>query len=63
MKTALNVYSSGAPHYFTYGISDEGNTYSLIDNQYWIQSSTNITDDDLSKMFLITTEIVYIVKD
>lgn len=53
-KTNLEVYSSGAPHFFTYGVCVfSKDTYCLIDNQYWVKASTNFTDEELSEMTFI----------
>lgn len=63
-KTTLEVYSSGVPNFFTYGICTiTHNTYSLIDNQYWVRASTNFTDIELSSMHFIAVQPECYVKD
>lgn len=53
-KLNLEVYSSGVPHFFTYGICTvDNNTYCLIDNQYWVRASNNLSNEELSEMHFI----------
>lgn len=59
----LTVYSSGAPNYFTYGVSQDDETYSLINNQYWVRSSRDFTDQELATMIKIDIPRTYNVQD
>lgn len=53
-QTNLEVYSSGVPYFFTYGVCVYShNTYSLINNQYWVKSSTNFSNEELSEMIFL----------
>lgn len=53
MRKLLNIYCAGAPNYFIYGVSEDLDTYCLIDNQYWILASMDISREELSKMTLV----------
>ena len=61
-KKVLNVYCSGAPNYFIFGVeSKTKNTYSFISNQYWIRSSTNLAQSQIDAMILVNiAETVFV---
>lgn len=56
MRKTLTVYCSGSPNFFIYGVTKDGDTYSLIDNQYWIPSSKDLTQPEKDRMFVMVTE-------
>lgn len=53
-EKVLNVFCSGAPNYFIFGVeNDTYSTYSFISNQYWIRSSSNLTQPQIDDMILV----------
>lgn len=53
-EKVLNVFCSGAPNYFVFGVeNDTYATYSLISNQYWVRSSTNLTQTQMDDMIVV----------
>lgn len=63
MKKSLTVLCSGAPNFFIYGVSKYNETYSLIDNQYWIRASNDLTPSDLNSMIAVETPRLYSVQE
>lgn len=63
-RVQLEVYTSGYPNYFTYGIrcmvDTPHHTYSLIDNQHWVRSSTALSDVELEGMKFIDVNYFYV---
>lgn len=56
-KTDLEVYSSGVPYFFTYGVCVHSKmTYCLINNQYWVRASVNLSNDELEDMHFIAVQ-------
>lgn len=53
IRKSLVVYCSGAPNYFIFGVTDKYETYSLINNQYWVRSSNDLTKADLDDMIMV----------
>ena len=50
----LDVYCSGYPNYFIYGVTENLETYSLISNQYWVRSSNDFESKHLEMMTLVS---------
>ena len=63
IRKSLVVYCSGAPNYFIFGVTDKYETYSLINNQYWIPASIDLTPAELSVMTMVETPRMYNVQD
>lgn len=63
MRKQLTVYCSGAPNFFIYGVDKDGETYSLINNQYWIPASMNLTPAEISCMTQVELKATYNVQD
>lgn len=63
-KVQLEVYSSGYPHYFTYGVrlmvDSPHHTYVLLDNQHWVRASTTFTDAELDDMKYLDVAYFYV---
>ena len=63
-RVQLEVYSSGYPNYFIYGIrpmvDSPHHTYALIDNQHWVRASTTFTDVELETMKYIDSGYFYV---
>lgn len=53
MRKTLTIYCSGAPNFFIFGVTKDFDTYSLINNQYWVRSSNDLTQDDLDDMIMV----------
>ncbi|SOK58986.1 hypothetical protein [Yersinia phage fHe-Yen9-03] len=57
--TIIDVYSSGYPNYFTYGICvdsayyETGDTFTLLNNNVWMKCSTNIDSTKLEEMIIL----------
>jgi hypothetical protein len=50
----LDIFCTGAPNYFIFGVErNTRDTYSLINNQYWIHSSTNLSKSETDNMIVV----------
>lgn len=57
-KTLIKVYCTGAPNFFIFGREPStGITYSLINNQYWIRASKNLTDNEIKVMTVVDEQL------
>lgn len=63
MRKSLTVYCSGAPNFFIYAVTKDLDTYCLINNQYWIPASIDLTPAELSVMTMVETPRMYNVQD
>lgn len=63
VSSTIDVYNSGYPNYFTYGICvqssyyEKGDTFTLINNNIWMKCSTNISSTNLESMILLEQRI------
>lgn len=53
MRKSLTVYCTGAPNFFIVGVTKDFDTYSLINNQYWVRSPHDLEQSDLDDMILV----------
>lgn len=63
MKKSLTVLCSGAPNFFIYGVTKDNETYSLIENQYWIRASNDLTPAEISVMTVVESDCMYNVQE
>lgn len=63
MRKLLVVYCSGSPNFFIYGVTKDMDTYCLVNNQYWMRASKDLTPVEVSEMTKVELPQMYNVQD